>query len=384
MSKNLFLLCTGKDESSFLNTELKYLSQKFDKIYILPYGQEHDVHLPANGKILQIPKGISEDISYPKLVSLLIRYVKHTKKRGRSIRLAFSYLKQLQMKSEECLPVILSKMKKGDLIYSYWWDDWAMVYSLMKNRLPKHTFISRAHGFDLYEERITNRPNFKPLFTKSTDAVFCISNDGKEYLRERYPDLKVEVSRLGTPTHEDLNQETDTIRVVSCSALVPVKRIDRIINALNTYQGEKRVEWVHFGDGKEGERLKNMCDFSNEKITFSFMGNVKNKIIHKFYRERAVSLFINASESEGIPMAIMEAISYGIPVLAPNVGGIKEIVKPEIGYLVDEESYESELIRLLSSEEFRKFDRQKIKTFWLNNFSEANFEKFADEIYSIA
>ena len=47
-------------------------------------------------------------------------------------------------------------------------------------------------------------------------------------------------------------------------------------------------------------------------------------------------LFINTSESEGIPVSIMEALSFGIPVIAPDIGGISEIITSGLnGILID-------------------------------------------------
>ena len=48
------------------------------------------------------------------------------------------------------------------------------------------------------------------------------------------------------------------------------------------------------------------------------------------YKENSYHIFVNVSESEGIPVSIMEASSFGIPVIATNVGGVGEIV--ENGY----------------------------------------------------
>ena len=48
-----------------------------------------------------------------------------------------------------------------------------------------------------------------------------------------------------------------------------------------------------------------------------------------------IDIFINLSTTEGLPVSIMEAMSYGIPVIATNVGGTSEIVDNESGILID-------------------------------------------------
>ena len=65
------------------------------------------------------------------------------------------------------------------------------------------------------------------------------------------------------------------------------------------------------------------------------MGIVNNNLILDFYSENYIDLFINVSETEGIPVSIMEAQSAGIPVLATNVGGTSEIVNNKNGFLID-------------------------------------------------
>jgi len=46
---------------------------------------------------------------------------------------------------------------------------------------------------------------------------------------------------------------------------------------------------------------------------------------------------MNLSETEGIPVSIMEAQSAGVPILATNLGGTSEIVNNENGFLVEKD-----------------------------------------------
>ena len=70
-------------------------------------------------------------------------------------------------------------------------------------------------------------------------------------------------------------------------------------------------------------------------VQFQFLGNVDNKKIADIYRKEDVDFFINMSDSEGIPVSIMEAFSSGIPAIARNVGGISEIVNNTNGFLLE-------------------------------------------------
>ena len=50
-----------------------------------------------------------------------------------------------------------------------------------------------------------------------------------------------------------------------------------------------------------------------------------------------IDALINVSESEGLPFSMMEAISFGIPVIGTNVGGVKEIINNDTGILLEKD-----------------------------------------------
>ena len=52
-----------------------------------------------------------------------------------------------------------------------------------------------------------------------------------------------------------------------------------------------------------------------------------------FYKKRPVDCFITTSSTEGVPVSIMEAMSYGIPIIGTDVGGVKETID-ENGILI--------------------------------------------------
>ncbi len=62
---------------------------------------------------------------------------------------------------------------------------------------------------------------------------------------------------------------------------------------------------------------------------------MSNDKILDVYEQFDVDFFINLSDSEWIPVTIMEAMPMGIPVIDRNVGGISEIVNKSNGLLLD-------------------------------------------------
>lgn len=191
--------------------------------------------------------------------------------------------------------------------------------------------ISRAHRYDLYAQQ--NRVHYLPfrrLLLSRLSAILPCSKDGKKYIDSTWPgfESKVSTSYLGTrdmPNKSEENSETP-LRLVFCSRVVEVKRVPLLAKAISLLDREGLcVEWTHFGDGPQIDEAKAAC--SNLKdSTVRFEGSVPNNMLLNEYGSRHFDLLINVSTSEGLPLSIMEACGCGIPVIATDVGGIREIV----------------------------------------------------------
>lgn len=217
------------------------------------------------------------------------------------------------------------------LIYSYWMYEVAYVAAKLKKQYPGAKFVTRCHGYDLYGERHVNGYlPFRQFILDQADLICPISENGKRYLHDCFEgkyDDKIAVMRLGTIRKAEIpaKQERDeSIVLVSCSNLVNVKRVHLIINALK--KCEEPVIWYHFGDGELRASLEKQAEALPENVRYKFMGYQANEDIQQFYAEHYIDAFVNVSQSEGIPVSVMEAESYGIPIIATDVGGTCEIV----------------------------------------------------------
>lgn len=270
--------------------------------------------------------------------------------------------------------------KKDVVVYSYWLYYQSFIASRIKAKY-KLPVVARAHGFDLYEYR--NKGKYIPyrnFILSSINKLFIISTDGKKYLSSRYDKYidKYFVNRLGTYDHGFLNtHENNVTRLVSCSWLVPIKRVNLIVEALSLINNIK-VEWVHFGSGPMTSQIEEMCKSLPENIKYSLYGSVRNEEIIAFYKNNRVDWFINVSESEGIPVSIMEAISFGIPVIATNVGGVSEIViAGQNGYLLKKDFDISDLATLIKNHQLMTSDdihrlRENSRYIWNKNYNIVN------------
>lgn len=251
--------------------------------------------------------------------------------------------------SKKCYKNIVSILEKNYacrltekiVVYSYWMEAHAVIASLLKNKYRNVKIISRCHGYDLYEYRHESRYiPFRQKVLNDIDLIVPISQDGKEYIVNTYGNKyaeKVQVCRLGTiDCGLNPSAKTGVFTIVSCSNIVKVKRLEMIVRAIACLQIP--VKWIHFGDGDQGANIRKLardCLAEKKNVEYIFKGNVDKEDILKYYTENHIDVFINTSESEGIPVSIMEAMSFGIPVIATDVGGTSEIVETgENGYLL--------------------------------------------------
>lgn len=237
------------------------------------------------------------------------------------------------------------------IYYTYWY--YYYTYSLLRHKklLPNMHMITRAHGFDLYDEQnIVNRQPFKRIMDKKIDLIFFISEQGKKYYLNRYnmaENKKYVVSRLGTigiGHSPDLGRRKNgKFRLVSCASVIPLKRVNLIAEALCELQEE--IEWVHFGDGDDyGKVTEQVSRLLKDKhnIDYVFKGFVVNEEVLKYYDSHYVDCFILTSSTEGLPVSIQEAMSFGIPIIATAVGGTAELFEDN-GILLEANPSRSEV-----------------------------------------
>ncbi len=276
------------------------------------------------------------------------------------------------------------------ILYTYWCDVETYGLSLFKNWKNSHVkLVSRVHRFDLYEE---NRKHgfipFRKELISSMDAIFSISRDGQKYLTKKYNQNNIELSFLGVkgdysiqPTKVD-----DVVRILSCSFIHPIKRIELIkasLLELTKLRPDQKFEWIHIGGDVSVLDQYFLFDLPSN-LVINFKGHLKNEAVHQFYQANYIDAFINLSSSEGIPVSIMEAMIYSIPVVATDVGGVSEIVDDTNGILIsmDPEPIDAAeaITRVINNPDFRIGANKTYKTKFDGVL---NYQEFADRLLNI-
>ncbi len=275
---------------------------------------------------------------------------------------------------------------KQPLLYFYWGDNlaWTIPYLRKKIKNKNLKIVLRLHGSDLYEHVKANYAPLRRDIFSAADLIVPISENGKNYITEKYPVYKHKLflSRLGV-VDNGLNPapKGDSYHVISVSNMVALKRIHLIFEALQ--KTDLKITWHHFGDGPLANELKALIKQKREGLNIEFYGHVDNKAVMDFYKQQPLNLFLNVSTTEGLPVSIMEALSFGVPVIATNVGGTAELVDKYVGALLEPDLEAKDLAESIT--QFFKLDNNEIeirrKNARLRYGTVANAEKNYEAFY---
>lgn len=242
--------------------------------------------------------------------------------------------------ASESYKVLLNEIKKTEqpVLYFYWGDNMAWIIPYLKKDLAGKPVkvVVRTHRTDLMEQFKANYAPIRKFIFNEANLVATISNNGLTYLNTKYPQFqsKYLLARLGV-FDKGLNpyQSQERIHFISVSNVVALKRLHLIFDILQHMKTP--CVWHHFGDGVLMPELQQLILNRRKDLDIKLHGYVSNELLMQFYQTNSLDVFINTSSIEGVPVSVMEAMSFGLPIVATDVGGTSELVDNNVGFLLN-------------------------------------------------
>ena len=207
---------------------------------------------------------------------------------------------------------------------------WERAYSKAKISESFDEFQVKNYGFS-----ISLQKKVRSFSIKKSDIVVTPSKHLKNFILNLGFKNKIEIINNGVFIPEENTNifTNDQINITIVSRLVSHKNIEKIIKAISDLNSPL-INLNIIGDGPELNQLQKISLESNNKDNIIFHGKLnRDEINHIFLNS---DIYIQASNYEGLPHSLLEAMSYGIPVLCTPVGECKEILGNEDrGYILD-------------------------------------------------
>ena len=205
----------------------------------------------------------------------------------------------------------------------------------LADRGPRRPMIYTEHSIWPAYRQITRRLAF--VAARAANVVVAVSDTVRRSCHEhtRVPDDRirtirngVSLDRLGAavPT-----RGTTRLRLCAVGSLLPIKGYPYLLRALASLAGEIEVSLDVFGGGPELGALSSLA----RELGLSGSVRLRGQFANAASELPGYDAFCLPSLIEGLPMALIEAMGTGLPVIASAVGGVPEVVTDgESGMLV--------------------------------------------------
>lgn len=233
-----------------------------------------------------------------------------------------------------------------------------------------------ANFFNNWNSRIF--PYLRWFAAKKSDAMVVLTSRDKQNYENNIKKC-VPISVISNPSKvREYCYDLGSTTILSAGILGKIKRFELIIPiGIAVFAKHPDWKWVICGDGPERENLENAVREAGLGDKIIFRGSVSN--MDSEYA--AAAMYVLTSEMEGLPMVLLEAKSYGLPIISFDIEtGPSDIVREGInGYLVesgDTDAMADKICRLIESPSLRvsfseksgldmvKFDEESIVKQW--------------------
>jgi len=193
---------------------------------------------------------------------------------------------------------------------------------------------------------------FEKILLKKADSLVANSMGLKKLANDFYDKRPIEIITNGADevdAWKKTREKEAPVRLLFVSRLIERKGIQHIIPRLNEIN-KKIADGVHLtivGDGPYREELERITDDSNTRSLVTFVGQKDKKDLPDYYND--ADIFIFPSRKEGMPNVVLEAMSYGLPVVMTPCEGSIELIDGN-GYIADIDNIPNRIIELCNDD----------------------------------
>ncbi|HYQ58282.1 MAG TPA: glycosyltransferase family 4 protein, partial [Draconibacterium sp.] len=325
----------------------KYLSKQ-----ILTIGPQHINHRGGVGAVID---------SYSKYFDEF-KYIK-SQKPGSTLTKSVTFIQCLillfwKLLTDEHLKIIhIHGASRGSFYRKY------VVFLIAKYLFRKKLYY-HIHGAEYHLFYAESKAVVKKRITKlinNADGIICLSTKWKAFFESNFKPKRIFIvsNIIDYPVHDARKVIGNQLTFLFLGQIGERKGIFDILKVLskNKSKYEGKLQLVIGGNG-ELDKLNAIISKYGLETMVDFVGWISKSEKANWLQKSNV--YILPSYNEGLPISILEAMSYGHPIISTNVGGISEIVKPgKNGILIEPGNLE----QIESAIDFFLHSYEKIETY---------------------
>ena len=302
--------------ASFVPKISNFLVENGHNVKIICLSEVGNNHIEDNLDVIRIRRSNSLPIRWLKTIYQIV-------KNGRNSDLIF--VNGLGVES-----AIAALMLKKKLIRKIVGDPvWERAYNQKKTSESFDEFQNNKHSFLIEVQKL-----LRNWSVNSAEVVITPSDHLKNFVSElgfNNEILKINNGVDITNIKRTKGHNVD-INLLIISRLVIQKNINIVIEAMELLDN-KKVKLSIIGEGGEFNKLEGVIHELNLQNRVQLLGKIDNNKISQFLL--TADIFIQASDYEGLPHSVLEAINYEIPILSTEVGGCRDLLNDgERGFII--------------------------------------------------
>ncbi|MGB4339437.1 MAG: glycosyltransferase family 4 protein [Candidatus Hydrothermia bacterium] len=251
--------------------------------------------------------------------------------------------------------VLLASEERFDVVHVHWPVP-HIIFALPFKLLGHAKIAASVHGSELALLYRLKGPigNFFVGLLSHSDVIFANSTYTMKRLKNANVKSPIEILPLGNPHESTLYpySEKEEANILFVGRLIEVKRVPILLKAFVEVlkkHPDARLEIV--GDGPLMNQLVEMAQELgiSEKVTFS--GFLTGEPLKEAFQRATMlvlpSILTEQGETEGLGVVLIEALSFGVPIIGSNIGGIPDIIiDGRTGLLFEPGDYEDLAVKI--------------------------------------
>ena len=302
--------------ASFVPKISNFLIENGHNVKIICLAEVENNHTEDNLDVIRIKRSNSLPIRW---IKTIYQIIKHGKKSD------LIFVNGLGIES-----TIANLLLKKQLIRKIVGDPvWERAYNQKKTAESFDEFQNNKHSFLIELQKLLRNWSIN-----SAEIVITPSDHLKSFVSGLGFSNKILKINNGVDITDikKSNVHKADVNLLIISRLVIQKNINLVIEAMELLDN-KNLKLSIIGEGGEFSKLEAVINDLNLQNRVQLLGKIENNKVSQFLL--TADIFIQASDYEGLPHSVLEAINYEVPILSTEVGGCKDLLNGgERGFII--------------------------------------------------